>query len=461
MIRVLLPLLLACLLAAPAARAQTDACAVPTPAFIYHAGHFTTDLYALAVHNFDVYASTSDATVLKFDLALGIAAVYAGTEYKSFSGEGGPATSATLRGVTGLAVDGQDNLFICADSRVLVVDAATKIITTVAGGGTASDSDSDGGLATSAALQQQGGVAVNAAGDVFLTDYNSSSGIGSVRKVSGGIITTVVGDLGRPQDLAIDDAGNLFITNGSDIIKWHAATGTTAIVANVLAAGLAVNGAGTVLYSKDNTIGYIRAIDLVTNMITTVAGTNSSTKDCDVTGGPALETSVCSTDRISFYGCGELLYSGSGLYRLRAPFSLLPPMPPAARPGQTPRSSDPVGETRDVPSAHASTDVYAETKPVAPSAAQRAATDPVVLWLSVALGEVVVSALILSAMLLIRHGFSGGGKVAAALPVTKGRVAIAAAVFLTTCTLVVILTFALHEWSCQSICSAQQLQFVD
>lgn len=144
----------------------------------------------------------------------------------SYSGDGGPATSALLSFPNGLAVDGDGNLFI-ADSnnnRIRKVSPA-GIITTVAGNGVAGFGG-DGGPATSAQLRYPEGVAVDANGNLFIADAHNNR----IRKVTpAGIITTVAGDgtagfggdggpadaaqLNYPTSVALDGAGNLFIAD--------------------------------------------------------------------------------------------------------------------------------------------------------------------------------------------------------------------------------------------------------
>jgi sugar lactone lactonase YvrE len=88
-----------------------------------------------------------------------------------FSGDGGPATKAKLFGPWGLAVDSQGNLFVndWGSNRVRRIDAVTGVITTVAGNGNTSYTR-DGGLATKTGLQPEEGLAIDAAGNLFLVN---------------------------------------------------------------------------------------------------------------------------------------------------------------------------------------------------------------------------------------------------------------------------------------------------
>ena len=113
-------------------------------------------------------ADTFNNRVRRVDGATGVITTAAGTGTTGFSGEGGPATSASLNLPRGVAVDASGNLFIAdsSDHRVRRVDGATGVITTVAGSGTRSFSG-DGGPATSASLNSPSGMAVDASGNLF------------------------------------------------------------------------------------------------------------------------------------------------------------------------------------------------------------------------------------------------------------------------------------------------------
>ena len=95
---------------------------------------------------------------------------------QGFSGDGGAATSASLYYPAGVAVDGSGNLFIAdgGNHRVRRVDAATGVITTVAGNGTSDGFTGDGGPGTSASLWSPTGVAVDGSGNLFIADWRKS-----------------------------------------------------------------------------------------------------------------------------------------------------------------------------------------------------------------------------------------------------------------------------------------------
>jgi len=146
-----------------------------------------------------------------------------------YSGDGGPATAALLADPTALAVDAAGNLFI-ADyiNNVIRKVSPAGIITTVAGNGTRGYSG-DNGLATAATLNSPSGIAVDAAGNLFIADFLNQV----IREVSpAGIITTVAGNgafgysgdggaataaqLFEPTAVAIGATGNLFIVDSSN-----------------------------------------------------------------------------------------------------------------------------------------------------------------------------------------------------------------------------------------------------
>jgi sugar lactone lactonase YvrE len=152
----------------------------------------------------------------------------AGSGVTGYSGDGGSAIHAELNDPNGVAVDAAGNVYIAEflDQRVRKV-AANGSITTVAGTGVAGFSG-DGGPATTATLNSPSRVALDKAGNLYIADSDNFR----VRKVAlDGTITTVAGNgsadssgdggpatsaaVDSPGDLALDTAGNLFISSGA------------------------------------------------------------------------------------------------------------------------------------------------------------------------------------------------------------------------------------------------------
>ena len=145
------------------------------------------------------------------------------------------ATSAKLNSPQGVAVDGAGNVFIVDAGNHVVrkVTASTGIITTIAGTGTPGYTG-DGGAAAASKLYAPSRVAVDATGDVYIADQGNHV----IRKIimGTGIITTLAGTggagfsgdggpanaakLSSPQGVAVDASGNVFITDaGNSVIR--------------------------------------------------------------------------------------------------------------------------------------------------------------------------------------------------------------------------------------------------
>ncbi len=114
----------------------------------------------------------------------------AGTGTPGFTGDGGQATSAQLNAVWGVAVDAQGAVYLADNNNNRIRKVSGGLITTIAGNGTQGYSG-DGGQATSAELYYPEGIAVDAPGNVYFADWGNDL----IRKVStDGIITTVAGN---------------------------------------------------------------------------------------------------------------------------------------------------------------------------------------------------------------------------------------------------------------------------
>jgi hypothetical protein len=119
---------------------------------------------------------SGDNVILKVVAATGIIETVAGNETAGYSGDGGPATQAELNGPSGVFVDSKGDIFIADAGYSLIreVVAATGIIQTVAGNG-AFGYSGDGGPATQATLAGPEGVFVDDNGNVFIGDYGNNA----------------------------------------------------------------------------------------------------------------------------------------------------------------------------------------------------------------------------------------------------------------------------------------------
>ena len=289
-------------------------------------------------------ADASNNGIRKVD-STGTITTIAGTGELGFSGDGGPAVEAELYDPAGVAVDSAGNLYI-ADSgnqRIRKVDS-TGTITTIAGTGELGFSG-DGGPAVEAELRSPRGVAVDSAGNVYIADYRNRR----IRKVdSTGTITTIAGtgefgfsgdggpaveaELRSPHSVAVDSAGNVYITDSSDRrIRKVDSTGTITTIAGTGECcfsgdggpaveaelydplGVAVDSAGNV-YIADYRNRRIRKVDS-TGTITTIAGTGEFGFSGD--GGPAVEAELRSPYGVAVDSAGNVYIADVNDQRIR------------------------------------------------------------------------------------------------------------------------------------------------
>jgi len=238
-------------------------------------------------------ADTKDNRIREVSASTGIITNVAGNGSGGYSGDGGPATAAGLASPYGVAVDAAGNLYIADtyDNRIREVSASTGIITTIAGNGSQNDSG-DGGPASAAELDVPIGVAVDAPGNLYIADYSG----GRIREVSAstGIITTVAG-------------------NGT--IETYSGDGGPATAAGLgIPTGVAVDAAGN-LYIADFFDDVIREVSASTGIITTVAGNGSPVYSGD--GGAATAAGLDDPRGVAVDAAGNLYISTTDDGRIR------------------------------------------------------------------------------------------------------------------------------------------------
>ena len=209
--------------------------------------------------------------------------------------EGGQAGAAYLDYPRAVATDSAGNLFVADASMNVVrkVNMSTGTITTVAGNGTAGFLG-DGGPATAAELNTPDGLAVDAAGNLYISDsYNYR-----VRKVNlagDGTITTI--------------AGSGTDNNGQPAFAGDGGPATAAKLDNP--AGLLLDGAGH-LYISDNGNYVVRKVDLTSNVITRFAGTHLYGYGGGV--GPATAADMAAPDGLAMDGAGNIYIADPSNY---------------------------------------------------------------------------------------------------------------------------------------------------
>ncbi len=285
---------------------------------------------AVAVDKHGNLFFVDQSAVFRLDAATGIVTPVAGNGTFGFSGDNGTATSAQLGYPQGLAVDSAGNLYIADTTNCRVRKVTNGVITTVAGNGTYGYSG-DNGPATSAEFREPYGVAVDSAGNLYIVDG------GVVRKVSGGVIATVAGSstqpfgfsgdngpatsaqLNQPGGVAVDSAGNLYIADmknnrirkvtngvittvaGSGPMGSSGDNGSATSAQLTWPQGVAVDSAGN-LYIADTDNYRVREVS--NGVIVTLAGNGTQNYGGD--NGPAASAQLNWPEGVAVDSTGNL-----------------------------------------------------------------------------------------------------------------------------------------------------------
>jgi uncharacterized protein (TIGR03437 family) len=197
----------------------------------------------------------------------GIITTFAGSATASYSGDGGPASLATFNQPQALAIDASGNIYVADTFNFRIRKIGTNgIITTVAGNGSSGYSG-DGGPATSAQFMAPTGLAVDAAGNLYVADLYR------VRKVSAsGVISTIAGngiqgylgdggvatssELNSVNGLGVDPSGNVYVCDtGNNVVRMES-PGALSVITNAASnlPGPVVPGELVVIYGPNLSI---------------------------------------------------------------------------------------------------------------------------------------------------------------------------------------------------------------
>jgi sugar lactone lactonase YvrE len=185
-----------------------------------------------------------------------MARTVAGTGQPGYSGDGGPATAASLASPNHLAVAADGTIYV-ADSGNSVVRKISRdgIVRTIAGTGERGFGG-DGGPALEARFDGLSAIALDGAGAIYLADFENHR----IRKITAaGVVTTVVGtgqsryngdgipaesaNIGQPTGVAVDDRGFLYIADqANNRIRLVTADGILHTIAGTGRIGRPIDG---------------------------------------------------------------------------------------------------------------------------------------------------------------------------------------------------------------------------
>ena len=248
----------------------------------------------------------------------------AGTGQPGYSGDGGPARQALLRDPFDVALDRDGHLFFSDTMNHCVrrIDAKTGLITTVAGSGKKGYSG-DGGPATAASINEPYGIAVDPDGTLFLVDRLNAC----VRRVDGktGVIRTIAGtgkpgyggdggpgdkaELREPNGIALEGRGKLYIADVRDQ-RVRVLDLTTGIITTLCGNGKKVQTGDGGPYREASLLGP-RAVAF---------GPDGNLYVCEREGNAIRKVDFKSGRIERFSGTGAAGYSGDGGPALRATF---------------------------------------------------------------------------------------------------------------------------------------------
>jgi sugar lactone lactonase YvrE len=288
------------------------------------------------------FADTNRNEVYESSLS-GVLTVVAGNGVQGFGGDGGAATAAELNSPQGVAVGADGTLYIADTGNERIRAVSGGVISTFAGNGSVGFAG-DGGVALSAAFRLPNALAVDASGALLVSD----AGNARVRRISGGVISSVVGngvqgfagdggaavaaEIDTPMGLAVGPDGRVFVADShNDRIRVVGTDGKIATFAGsgvrgfagdggaatgarlALPRGLIVTGGGAVIFADSNN----QRIRMVSagGTITTVVGSGVQGAVSD--GVAAGVVGMNSPRGVAVSGFGSPVYADalSGLVR--------------------------------------------------------------------------------------------------------------------------------------------------
>ncbi|HEY3930570.1 MAG TPA: Ig-like domain repeat protein [Candidatus Koribacter sp.] len=259
-----------------------------------------------------------------------------------FSGDGGQGRTAEISSTIGqITFDIAGNLYFAdaGNQRVRRIDAATGIITTIAGNGTAGYSG-DTNAATSATLSNPTGVAVDSQGQVYILSNAPTAGPTQVIRKVGvkgyhKFSSQLKGTSSAPTVFTVANTGNQTLTLSADAVLSGSnpsdfaidpgtttctlTAGTTIAAGRSCKIGIVFQPSGTATYSanlqlQDNTVTGTNTISVTGTGIlnTPTIAITSPAKNATITHGTTITYSVSVTSTGSTKPTGTVTFKASG-----------------------------------------------------------------------------------------------------------------------------------------------------
>jgi len=268
------------------------------------------------------YVDSVDQCVRRISVA-GIISTVAGNGVEGFSGDGGLAISASLDFPLGIAFDSAGNFYVAdANNNRIRMISPGGIITTAVGGATGGFSG-DGGPAVSASINIPSDVAVDSAGSLYIAD----AGNNRIRKVAPtGVITTIAGTAGNgfsgdggpptlamlnhPWSIAVASSGTVYIGDMANFRVREIIPAASGLLPPVVSANGVVNGAS-----------FVVGLTVAPGSLAAIFGSNFASATT-IAGSVPLPTMLGQTS-VTFDGIpAPLFFVSPGQINAQVPFTL-------------------------------------------------------------------------------------------------------------------------------------------
>ncbi len=272
-------------------------------------------------------ADYTNFSVRKVDKASGNVSTVAGSGAIGFSGDGGSIVGSKLSNILDIAVDASGNVYIAdsLNSRVRRVDTSGNI-STYAGNGSRGYAG-DGGAASDAALYFPAGLALDAAGNLYIADYGnatvrvvtkSTGKISTVAGVGYSVFGSAPGDggpatkafLAQPYSVGVDKAGNVYVGDiGTSSIRKIGLDGKiNTYVSNFVSQNFAMDASGTIYFADYRTHTVQKILPGGTRLWIAGNGTPGWSGD----GGPSTSAQFTAPYGVAIDAAGAVYVADSG-----------------------------------------------------------------------------------------------------------------------------------------------------